>query len=460
MENVGSFSGFITSVRGQIAEISFTGEYLPEYFELLISDEDESVQIEVFSYKNPSTIIGLSLSDNKLLKRGMNILATGHTIHIPVSPSLVGRVINVFGEPLDNKHTLPKTEKRSIYKKSSAELVSYKNPEIVETGIKVVDFFSPLTKGGKIGLVGGAGVGKTVLLTELMRAVAKRLEGMLVFAGIGERTREGLELYEYLDATKTLEKAVLVFGQMNENSAIRFRSAWTAATIAEYFRDDMKKDVLCFVDNTFRFLQAGSELASLLGVIPSELGYQPTLDSEIASFENRLINSNSGSITSIQTIYVPADEYSDPSVVAIMSHLDSVLVLSREIASQNRYPAVDPVRSSSGFVRPEIIGKDHYLALTLVRENLVQYERLARIVAIVGETELSGADQLLYHRTKKVLSYFTQPLFSTETVTGLKGVSVPLTATIADIQSILKGKYDIVPAEKMMYIGSLSSLGL
>ncbi len=454
------FKGTVISVVGQVVGIESDGEHKPDFFEILTTEENPSIRLEVFSYKNDTTIYCLSLSSRTLLHRGMKIVSTGKPIHIPVGPEVLGRVINLFGETQDMGPSIEGLKTQSIYKKDAAYSAVKTTTQMVETGIKVIDFFTPFLKGGKIGFVGGAGVGKTVLLTELLRNITRGQEGISVFAGIGERIREGHELWQYLQESGTLQKTVMILGQINENAAVRFRVAWAASALAEYFRDTQKKDVLIFVDNVFRFLQAGNELSALMETIPSELGYQATLESEIAQFENRLVTTENGSITSIQNIYVPADELADPSVAAIMSYVDSIVVLSRDIASRGLYPAVDPIKSSSSFIHPSIVGIDHYQTVTEAREVLSEYNRLARIVAIVGENELSARDQLTYQRGKKIIHYMTQPFFSTQNQTGRTGLFVPRAKTVEDIQKILSGKADIVPPEKLLYIGSLDEIGI
>jgi F-type H+-transporting ATPase subunit beta len=315
-------------------------------------------------------------------------------------------------------------------------------------------------KGGKIGLVGGAGVGKTILMSELLHNITEKHRGVSVFAGIGERIREGHELWQELEKAGVLDKIVLLMGQMNENAAVRFRIAAAAAAMAEYFRDRERQDVLLFVDNTFRFAQAGSEVAALLEEIPSELGYQATLESEMADFQNRLVTTDNGAVTSIQTIYVPADELSDPAVNAAMSYVDSVVILSREVAQRGHYPAIDPLHSSSTILKKEIVGPEHFEIATEAIEVLNRYERLARVAAIVGEAELSPHDQLIYQRAKKLLNYLTQPFFVTEKQSSRLGVFVNKEKTIRDIKMILSGEFDDVPNERFLYIGSLDDTGM
>src|SRR3989338_4246925 len=454
------FKGKISAVRGQIVEVFCDLGDLPSLQEILTIEENEEVKLEVFSYRSGNIILCLNLTAKNWLYRGMIIVQTGKSLTIPVGRSVLGRVMNLFGEPQDGGEPFTNFKRLPIYAASPTYNIIKPMAEIVETGIKQIDFFTPFIKGGKIGFIGGAGVGKTVLMTELLRNITFNHEGVSVFAGIGERIREGKELYEALKRSGVISKVSLIFAQMNENAAIRFRIAAAAATLSEYFRDIEKTDVLFFVDNVFRFIQAGNEVSTLLGMIPSELGYQATMSSEIASLENRLVSTENASITSVQTVYVPADELSDPAVVTIMGHLDSVLVLSRDIAQKGRYPPIDILKSSSTLLSKRIVGDTHYKAVTRTLEILNEYQRLSRFVAIVGEAELSAQDQILYQRGSKLLNYFTQPFYTTENQTGRLGVFVERKITIEDVENIISGKLDKVPAEKFLYIGSLASSGI
>jgi F-type H+-transporting ATPase subunit beta len=332
--------------------------------------------------------------------------------------------------------------------------------ETLETGIKVLDFFTPFIKGSKIGFVGGAGVGKTVLMTELMRNITFKHNGYSVFAGVGERIREGHELWKSLESSNVLSRAAMVFGQMNENGVIRYRVIAAATSMAEYYRDAERKDVLLFADNVYRYVQAGSEVAALLGTIPSELGYQATLESDVANIENRLISTDKGSITSCQTVYVPSDELSDAGVATILSRLDGAIILSRTIAAKGFYPCVDPLLSASRTLHPDIVGAEHYQVATQAREVLNQHKSLSRIVAIVGESELSAYNQLIFHRAKKLLNYLTQPFATAEAQTGRKGTTVDRNLTIQDIKLIMSGSFDQVPDQKFFNIGSIKEAGI
>jgi len=451
--------GTITSVNGQLVTVTSTRDQLPALHEILTGTGKDDIKLEVYAYLNYRTYRCLSMTSTKLLNRGMQLISTGSPITIPVGSGILGRVVNIFGEPQDDGEGLMDQPRLSIYRSAPPYTTIRTTGDMIETGIKIVDFFTPFVKGGKSGFIGGAGVGKTVLLSELIRNVTTSRESISVFAGIGERIREGHELWEYLRSSKKLDRSVLVLGQIDENAAVRFRTAWSAATIAEYFRDEEKKDVLVFIDNVFRFVQAGSELSSVLEITPSELGYQATLESEVAEFENRLVNTDSASITSVQNIFVPADDLTDPGITTIMSHLDSVVVLSRDIASRGIYPALDPLRSTSELINREVIGDEHYEAVTAAQELLVEHEHLSRIVSIVGEEELSAKEQLTYQRGKKLTYYMTQPFFSTEAQTGRKGVYIPRTQTVADVKAIMYGKVDVVDTQKLLYISTLNEIG-
>ncbi len=450
------FTGRVRAIRGQIVEVAFDQTaILPNYFDILTSPASTQVKLEVYSFTDHNSLYALSLTKKKYLYRDMEIISTGQPLTVPIGSNILGRVMDIFGVPQDNKGPLGQVEWIPVYSKGKSVGAIKISPEIIETGIKVIDFFTPFLKGGKIGFVGGAGVGKTVLMTELLRNITYKHKGVGVFAGLGERIREGHELMISLESSHVIDRVALIFAQMNENSILRFRVAWSAVTLAEYFRDVMKKDVLFFADNVYRFIQAGAEVSSILGVIPSELGYQATLETEISNFENRLITTQNGSITSAQTVYVPADEISDVGVAAIISHLDGVIMLSRAIASRGLYPPVDTLLSSSSTLNKNIVGNLHYETTTKAIEILQNHQRLSRIVAIIGEAELSPYDQLIYERAKKLINYMTQPFFTTQAQTGRLGVEVAREKTIKDVSRIVSGEVDKVPEEKFLYIGSL-----
>ncbi len=452
--------GIITMVNGQVAEVEIISPVMPTMLEMLQSDEDKEVKLEV--YLQARTVAScLILSNPNRLYRGMKVYGTGRDLQIPVGKNILGKAVNLFGEPITTKDAFIPDTQLSIYAKTPSINILGGKFEILETGIKAIDFLTPILKGGKVGFIGGAGVGKTILITEMIHNITSKQKAVSVFAGVGERIREGQELYHRLAESKVLDNTVIVLGQMNENAAVRFRVALAAITIAEYFRDAQKQNVLFFIDNMFRFLQAGNEVSTVLGMIPSDQGYQPTLQSEISHVEDRLISTENGSITSIQTVYVPSDETTDPAVTAIMSFLDASIVLSRSIAQQAIYPPIDVFQSTSSAASSKtVIGEAHFEALTDFQRMLDNYSRLSHIVAIVGESELSAENRILYNRTRKVINYLTQPFFMTEAQTGQKGVYVPRDTTVQDVATILSGKLDEIPTEKLMYIGSLKDAGM
>ncbi len=449
--------GLVLSVTGQVAQIQIQSPDSPFTNEILTCEADPQVKLEVF-FQQKNTIACLILSNHTKVHRGMKVVGTNSQLRIPVDKAALGRVLNLFGVPQDGKGPLRSGVTLPIYSKAPP-LSTIKPPTtLLETGIKAIDFIAPMTVGSKVGFAGGAGVGKTILMTELLHNITLKHNGLSVFAGVGERIREGQELYQRLEEAKVLQSTALIVGQMNENAAIRFRVALAAVTIAEYFRDNFKKDVLFFMDNMYRFVQAGNEVSTLLGTIPSEGAYQATLQSEISSLEDRLVANQNGSVTSIQTIYLPSDEITDPGVTSIMSFMDDVIVLSRSVAQLGLYPPLDINLSSSSALSVNIVGRLHYDTITQFRQFFERYNNLSHIVAIVGESELSAQDQLTYNRAKKVIYYLTQPFFSTELQSSRKGVYVPRETTINDINTILSGGVDNVPSEKLMNIGTLKDL--
>lgn len=451
------FEGIIVSIQGQIAEVQSAGGGLPGLNEALICPDEQGVCLEVF-FQEKEFVSCLILSDPDILYRGMRIVGTLAQVSIPQSPELLGRAIDLFGNPLDSGKQITATKRRSIYSKTPSLNTIATTSEVLETGIKAIDFLTPILKGGKTGFVGGAGVGKTILITELLHNITLKHNGVSVFAGVGERIREGQELYQRLFETRVLPNTAIVLGNMNENAGVRFRVALAATSIAEYFRDEQKKDVLFFIDNMFRFVQAGNELATLLGTLPSEQGYQATMLTELSQLEDRLVSTLNGSITSIQTVYVPADETNDPAVTAITSFFDTAIVLSRSVAQHNLYPPIDLSASSTSALKRSIIGDDHFDVAIQFQKMLSEYNSLAHIVAIVGESELSVQDRLLYQRTKKVINFLTQPFFMTEGQTGKRGVFINRIAAVTDIREIISGKMDGIPEEKFLYIGNLKDL--
>ncbi|OGG07723.1 hypothetical protein A2872_02045 [Candidatus Gottesmanbacteria bacterium RIFCSPHIGHO2_01_FULL_42_12] len=450
--------GVIRSVRGQIVEVELQSAGQPRNLELLTSPEDPKMRLEVY-IQSKGIATCLIMSNDKSIYRGMPVVGTDTGLEINIGKGLLGRVINLFGEPVDNQGEIKDVpHKTSIYIPPPTVTTHVSKPEILETGIKAIDFLTPFLKGGKIGFIGGAGVGKTILLTELIHNISARMEGISIFSGIGERIREAQELKQRLLESNVIGNTILVIGQMNESAIIRFRVGFAGATIAEHFRDVEKKDVLFFVDNMFRFVQAGNEVSTIVGTIPSEQAYQATLQSEVGSFEDRLVSTDSGSITSVQTVYVPSDELTDAGVNTIMSFLDGAVVLSRSVAQMGFYPPVDIAQSSSSAINKELLGEEHYAVLTRFQKLYVRYQELSHIVAIVGETELSTTDRAIYNRVKKVINYLTQPFFSTESQTGKKGVYVEKTTTVSDIKNILTGGTDAFPAERFLSIGSIKDM--
>lgn len=452
--------GIITSVNGQIADIEIEDNIFPKFLEILVCPEDPSVILEVFA-ESKNKVRALVLSEERKIYRGMKIVGSGTDLKIPVGKSVLGRVIDLFGIPKDNGPTLPKGDRLSIYSKAPSLNIIKTGYELLETGIKAIDFLTPIQRGGKVGFIGGAGVGKTILLTELLHNITQnRKNSYSVFGGIGERIREGQELYQRLKESGVLAKTVIVLGQMNENASIRFRVGLAALSQAEYLRDIEKSDVLIFIDNMFRFIQAGNEVATLIGTIPSEQAYQATLQTEISNFEDRLIPTQNGTITSFQNVYVPADEITDAAVSSIMSLLDTSVVLSRTVAQKGIYPPIDLASSVSATLTKAFLGEAHFKALTQFQQLLSNYHKLSHIVAIVGESELSPENRILYNRTKKIINFLTQPFFMTETQTGRKGVYVKKDTTVKDIERILSGSLDNIPADKFLYIGSLANGGI
>ena len=449
-------SGKIISINGQITIVEIDDDSYPMLSEILVCPDDSEVILEVFSEVDNKASCQILSNPDKLF-RGMRVTGTGSDLKIPVGKGIMGRVIDLFGTPRANLGPIPKEALASIYSKAPSLNIVKTKFQILETGIKALDFLTPIEKGGKVGFIGGAGVGKTILLTELMHNITGNTKNVYsVFAGVGERIREGQELHQRLKETGVLPKTVLILGQMNESASIRFRVALAGVAQAEYFRDIQKSDVLFFIDNMFRFVQAGAEIATLLGTIPSEQAYQATLQTEISTLEDRLIPTENGTITSFQNVYVPADEVTDAGVMAVTSLLDTAVVLSRSVAQKGIYPPVDLFQSSSSTLSKAFLGEAHFKALTQFQQLLDNYNRLSHIVAIVGEEELSPENRILYNRTRKIINYLTQPFFVTEGQTGRKGVYVSKDTTVKDITMILSGSLDNIPTDKFMYIGSLT----
>ncbi len=455
MDNFGQIIG----VQGQIIEVEFKNRQ-PNIYDILVLEDDNGIKMQVALPSGPSSFFCLSLSSTDKLYRGLKVIDTKKPILIPTGEALIGRAINIFGEPIDGLGKIKKTGTKSIYSRGLDYSNIIKHTEILETGIKAIDFFSPIVRGGKIGLFGGAGVGKTILLTEIIHnvVVLHKEQSVSVFAGIGERIREGQELYDTLKAKDVLSSISLVLGTMGENPAVRFLTGFTAVTLAEYFRDSLKKDVLFFIDNVFRFAQAGNELAVLMNSIPSEDGYQATLTSEMASFHERLVSNRNNSITSIEAIYIPNDDILDQGVQAIFPYLDSSVVLSRSVYQEGILPAIDLLASSSANLNPKTVGELHYTVTLKALNLLKQATSLDRIVSLVGESELSPSDQLIYERAKKLRNFMTQNFFVTESKTEKKGVYVPRNTTVADVNDIILGKYDNLSDGKFSFIGSIKDI--
>lgn len=461
MEQVNMKSeGKIIAILGQVIEVEFDGHELPRIHDILVLEDDENVRMEVYASSAPSSFYCLLLSSPHALTRGKIVINTGKPITLPVGTELLGRVVDVFGTPQDDKGNIKSRASRSLFAKEIAFDEILSPSEILETGIKAIDFFSPIYKGGKVGLFGGAGVGKTVVLTEIIHNVVilNKEKSVSVFAGVGERIREGHELYEVLDKSGVLPQVALVFGQMGENPSIRFRTALSGVTLAEYFRDEERKNVLFFIDNVFRFAQAGHELSTLMNAIPAEGGYQATLTSEMGHFHERLTPTTQGCITSIEAVYVPSDDLTDYGVQSVFPYLDSMVVLSRAIYQEGRFPAIDVLSSTSTALTPEVVGDLHYKTVIEAQSLLKKALSLERIVSLIGESELSPEDQIVYKRALLLKSYMTQSFFVMEAQSGRKGEFVQLKDTVKDVRDILDGKHDDKEVEKLMFIGSLKKV--
>ncbi|QJD29841.1 F0F1 ATP synthase subunit beta [Methylococcus geothermalis] len=446
--------GSIAEVHGPVVVIAC--HTLPPLRHALYSRIDhETYLFEVHQHLDESHVRAVTLHRTAGLQRGMAVHDLGAPLRIPVSGGCLGRLVNLFGEPLDGGPPLPNSEYRNAHRPPAPLAESLAASETLETGIKVIDLLCPFARGGKTGLFGGAGVGKTVLIMEFMHAVIALHRGVSVFAGVGERIREGHELWHELAEAGVLEKSLLVYGQMDESPGVRFRVGLTALTYAEYLRDTLHTEVLFLIDNVFRFVQAGSEISSLLGRMPATVGYQPTLATEVAEIEERITSTAAGAITSVQAVYVPADDMTDPAVAAILSHLDTTVVLSRIQAGKGIYPAIDPLASGSRLMDRHVIGDRHYTIAQGVREHLSRYRELEDIITMLGIEELSPADRLIVLRARKLQRYLTQPFFVTAQHTGLAGVSVPLEATLRDCDGFLAGRYDDLAEEDCYMRGML-----
>ncbi len=455
-------SGEVIQVIGPTADIRFPEKEVPRLLNALrITDPKNGIDLtlEVAQIIGNNTVRCIALGSTDGLSRGMKADDSGGPITVPVGEQTLGRIFNVLGETIDGKGPLPHPETRdSIHKDSPSFIDQLPTSNMLETGLKVIDLLAPFPKGGKIGLFGGAGVGKTVIVMELIRNIAQEMGGVSAFAGIGERTREGNELWGELNASGVVDKTMLVFGQMNEPPGARLRVGLAALTMAEYFRDKERKDVLLFIDNVYRYVQAGSEVSTLLGRIPSAVGYQPNLATEIALLEDRIASTRSGSITSVQAIYVPADDLTDPAIVNIFAHLDAKVVLSRQISELGIYPAADPLDSTSKILDPKIVGEGHYAVTIGVQKILQRYKELRDIIAILGIDELSDDDKLIVARARKIQRFFSQPFFVAEAFTGVKGKYVKLEDTIKGFRMILDGKLDDLPEQAFFMVGTIEEV--
>ena len=452
--------GSIVQVSGPVVDVTFPAGELPGIREALTVETDGGRRVmEVAQHVDSETVRCVMLSGSEGLARGMEVEAPGHSIQVPVGEATLGRMFNVLGQPIDQQGPVPEgTPRRSIYRQPPSFAEQSPSVEILETGIKVIDLLEPYPKGGKIGLFGGAGVGKTVLIQELIHNVATEHGGYSIFTGVGERSREGNGLWREMRQSGVSEKTALVFGQMNESPGVRMRVALSGLTMAEYFRDTEHKDVLLFIDNIFRFVQAGSEVSTLLGRMPSAVGYQPTLAGEMGELQERIASTKEGSVTSVQAVYVPADDLTDPATATTFAHLDATTVLSRKIAEQGLYPAVDPLESSSRILEADIVGELHYRVARQVQETLQKYRELQDIIAILGMDELSEEDRLTVLRARKLQRFLAQPTHVAEKFTGIPGIYVPLKDTLESFRAIVDGEADQYPEAAFYNVGTLADV--
>ena len=452
--------GKITQVIGAVIDIKFTDGNLPEINSAINikTNDGGKLVVEVAQHLGDDVVRCIAMGPTDGLVRGMDAEATGAPISVPVGEQTLGRMFNVLGDPIDNKPAPEVQEHMPIHRKAPAFAEQATNTEILETGIKVVDLLCPYQKGGKIGLFGGAGVGKTVLIQELIRNIATEHGGYSVFTGVGERTREGNDLYHEMMESGVIEKTTMVFGQMNEPPGARMRVGLAGLTMAEYFRDKGGKDVLLFIDNIYRFTQAGSEVSALLGRMPSAVGYQPTLQTEMGALQERITSTKNGSITSVQAVYVPADDLTDPAPATTFSHLDATTVLSRKIVEQGIYPAVDPLDSTSRILEPDIVGEEHYEVARKVQEILQKYKELQDIIAILGMEELADEDKVTVFRARKIQKFLSQPFHVAENFTGIPGVYVPLKETIRGFKAIIDGEMDEYPENAFFNVGTIDDV--
>ncbi len=457
MEVLAKNEGLITQIIGPVIDVEFQSGELPDIYNALkiYTEDDKYVVAEVQQMLGSNRVRTVAMSSTDGLKRGMKVVNTGEPIKIPVGKPILGRILNVIGEPVDEQGPIETNDYLPIHRESPKLVDQNTNVEVLETGIKAIDLLQPYQKGGKIGLFGGAGVGKTVLIQELIHNIAMAHNGVSVFGGVGERTREGNDLWNEFKESGVLDKVGLIYGQMNEPPGARMRVGLSALTAAEYFRDFSKQDVLLFIDNIFRFTQAGSEVSALLGRMPSAVGYQPTLANEMGDLQERITSTKDGSITSVQAIYVPADDLTDPAPATTFSHLDASTVLSRQIASLGIYPAVDPLASNSRVLDPNVIGEEHYDTTRKVLEILQKYKELQDIIAILGMDELSEEDKETVNRARKIQRFLSQPFFVAEQFSGIQGKYVKLEDTIKGFKEIIEGKHDDLPEQAFYMVGTI-----
>ena len=448
--------GSVAQVMGPVVDVVFEEGELPAIYNALeMQNGDRTLTVEVAQHIGDNTVRCIAMSSTDGLQRGTRVTNTGKSISVPVGRDTLGRIFNVLGDTVDNEPFTAQAERWDIHRPAPSYSELSTSTEILETGIKVIDLICPYSKGGKIGLFGGAGVGKTVLIMELINNIAKQHGGLSVFTGVGERTREGNDLYNEMKDSGVLANTTLVYGQMNEPPGARMRVALSGLTMAEYFRDEEGQDVLLFIDNIFRFTQAGSEVSALLGRMPSAVGYQPTLANEMGTLQERITSTKKGSITSIQAVYVPADDLTDPAPATTFAHLDATTVLSRGIASQGIYPAVDPLESTSRILSPDILGEEHYAVAREVQRILQRYKELMDIIAIMGMDELSDEDKLLVQRARKIQRFLSQPFDVSEKFTGFPGVYVPVSETVRGFREIIEGKHDDLPESAFLFVGTI-----
>ena len=450
-------TGRIVQISGSVIDVQFEQGQLPAIKEALkVKIDDETRVMEVAQHIGHDMVRCIMLASSDGMSKGMEVERTMGSIRVPVGTSVLGRMFNVLGDPIDGGEPVPAEEPHwEIHRKAPSFSQQSPSVEILETGIKVIDLLEPYPKGGKIGLFGGAGVGKTVLIQELIHSVAMEHGGYSIFTGVGERSREGNDLWKEMHEAGVMDKTAMVFGQMNESPGVRMRVGLSGLTMAEYFRDEMNKDVLLFIDNIFRFVQAGSEVSTLLGRMPSAVGYQPTLAQEMGALQERITSTKAGSITSVQAVYVPADDLTDPAPATTFTHLDATTVLSRKIAEQGLYPAVDPLASNSRILEADIVGEEHYEVARKVQEILQKYSELQDIIAILGMEELSEEDKITVWRARKVQRFLAQPTFVAEKFTGLKGVYVPVKETVRGFKAIIEGEMDDYPEAAFYNVGTL-----